>query len=87
LEKIKRRRYDVVLSDIRMPNMDGPTLYQAIQDTRPEQIEGLAFITGDTLSPRVKEFLNASQRPYLEKPIAPKDICDLVDLLTRRQAN
>jgi PAS domain S-box-containing protein len=87
LEKIKRRRYDVVLSDIRMPNMDGPTLYQAIQDTRPDQIEGLAFITGDTLSPRVKEFLDASQRPYLEKPIAPKEIRDLVDLLMRRKAN
>ena len=87
LEKIKRQRYDVVLSDIRMPGMDGPSLYQAIQDTRPEQIEGLAFITGDTLSPRVKEFLDASQRPYLEKPIAPADIRDLVDLLMRRKLN
>ena len=85
MEKIKRQRYDVILSDIRMPGMDGPTLYQAIGTARPDLIEGLAFITGDTLSPKVKEFLDASQRPYLEKPIGPKDIRDLVDLLMRRK--
>jgi PAS domain S-box-containing protein len=85
MEKIKRQRYDVILSDIRMPGMDGPALYQAIGAARPDLIEGLAFITGDTLSPKVKEFLDASKRPYLEKPIGPKDIRDLVDLLMRHK--
>jgi PAS domain S-box-containing protein len=87
LQKVKRRRYDVILSDIRMPGMDGPGFYRALSDTKPEQISGLAFITGDTLSPQAREFLNASEQPYLEKPLTPRDIRELVDLLMRRKAS
>jgi CheY-like chemotaxis protein len=87
LEKLKRRQFDVILSDIRMPGMDGPAFYRALRDVKPERIDGLAFITGDTLSPRVKEFLDASERPYLEKPLAPEDVRELVDLLMRRKAS
>ena len=86
LEKVKRQNYDVILSDIRMPGMDGPKFYRALTDARPDQIDGLAFITGDTLAVRVKEFLDASERPYLEKPILPGDIRELVDLILRRKA-
>jgi PAS domain S-box-containing protein len=87
LQKIKRRSYDVILCDIRMPGMDGPAFYRALRDAKSDQIGSLAFITGDTLSPRVKEFLDASQRPYLEKPITPREIRALVDLLMRRKAS
>ena len=84
---MKHQHYDVILSDIRMPGMDGPGLYRALSASKPEQIDVLAFITGDTLTPKVREFLEASERPYLEKPILPRDIRELVDLLTRRKAN
>ena len=85
LEKIGRCRYDVILSDIRMPGMDGPAFYQALSKTDPASINALAFITGDTLSPNVKAFLEASERPYLEKPLMPGEIRELVELLIRRQ--
>jgi PAS domain S-box-containing protein len=86
LQKIRRRAYDVVLSDVRMPGMDGPSFYRALAKVRPEQLSTLAFITGDTLSQKVREFLDAAERPYLEKPISPEDLRKLVDLLTRRKA-
>ena len=85
LEMTKQGFYDVILSDIRMQGMDGPSFYHALGDSNPDQIAGLAFITGDTLSPRVKEFLDASERPYLEKPVMPKDLRELVDLLMRHR--
>ena len=85
MEMIDQHRYDVILSDIRMPQMDGPSFYRSLSDKRSELISGLAFITGDTMSPKVKEFLDASERPYLEKPVMPRDVRDLVDLLTRRK--
>jgi len=87
LEKLKHQRYDVILSDIRMPGMDGPGLYRQLAATMPEQIDRLAFITGDTLTPKIREFLEASERPYLEKPLLPRDIRDLVDLLMRRKCS
>ena len=85
LQKIRRGHYDVILSDIRMPGMDGPGLYRALSATKPEQIDGLAFITGDTLTAKVREFLETSERPYLEKPILPRDIRELISLLMRRK--
>lgn len=87
LEKVKRNSYDVVLCDIRMPSMDGPSFYQHLKELKPEQIAGLAFITGDTLSASVLEFIDASERPYLEKPVTPKELRELVTLLLRRKGN
>ena len=84
LQKIERRLYDAVISDVRMPGMDGPGFYEALRERRPEQIDGLGFITGDTLSGRVREFLDSVDRPYLEKPVAPKDARRLLAELARR---
>lgn len=86
LSKMEWHGYDVILSDIRMPEMDGPSFYEALTDKMPQYIERLAFMTGDTLSPRVREFLDTSKRPYVEKPITPGDIRELVELLTRDKA-
>lgn len=78
LQKIERRAYDVVLSDVRMPGLDGPGFFAALQENSPDQIAGLGFMTGDTLSKRVSDFLHQAGRPYLEKPITPKDVRDLI---------
>ena len=86
LEKIKQGRYDIILSDIRMPEMDGPHFFRELAKVDPRQIEALAFITGDTLSPDVRDFLDSCERPYLEKPFAPADLRELVGLLIRRRA-
>ena len=47
--------------------MDGPSFYEAVTERHPQQVAALAFITGDTLSPRVKSFLEASERPLSGK--------------------
>ena len=78
-------RFDVVLSDYRMPEMDGPSFYRALSQQNPDHIDRLAFITGDTLGPGVRAFLESTQRPYLEKPITPEDVVELIDLLVRRR--
>jgi len=87
LQKIERRDYDVVLSDVRMPGMDGPAFFAALKETRPGQIAGLGFMTGDTLSRRVSDFLASSGRPYLEKPITPNDIRDIIARLMRAKTD
>ena len=86
MEKVKRQDYDVILSDIRMPGMDGPTFYRALCEEKPQLVDTLAFITGDTLSPRVKAFLDSSQRPYLEKPVMPRDVRKLVARIVQQAA-
>lgn len=85
LELIRQTEFDVVISDVRMPEMDGAAFYRALQEVRPQQIGGLAFVTGDTLSSRVGDFLARTDCPYLEKPFVPADVLDLVAQVMRRK--
>jgi len=74
LERLLFRQYDAILSDVRMPDLDGPALYEAIRDRHPAKLARMAFITGDTMSPAIRRFLDEAGRPYLEKPVMPADL-------------
>ena len=82
LKEIENGDFDVILSDLRMPEMDGQTLFRLLKSRSPDAVERVAFITGDTLSPSARKFLDGSGRPYIEKPITPDDLRGLVERLT-----
>lgn len=66
--------YAVVLSDLAMPGIGGRGLYEALVRDRPAVARRVAFVTGDTMSPVARTFLDGTGRPRLEKPIAPDDL-------------
>jgi PAS domain S-box-containing protein len=86
LEKLKRHRYEVILSDIRMPGMDGPSFFRTLRSRHPDQLGGFAFITGDTLTPQLRDFIDSTERPCIEKPFAPRDIRQVVELILRSRS-
>lgn len=83
LDILGLRDFDLVLSDLRMPDIDGPAMYDALRESRPEMVSRIAFITGDTMSARIRNFLQETRRPYIEKPITPRDVRDLVRQMLR----
>ena len=78
LEKIRRQRYDLVVSDLLMPEMDGPSLYRAVEAMDPELARRFVFITGDTLGATVRDFLDAAARPTLTKPFDFEEVLRVV---------
>jgi PAS domain S-box-containing protein len=86
LDRLADQEFDVILSDLRMPGLDGPSLFRHLEASRPELVARVAFITGDTLSAEIHRFLQATQRPYLEKPVGPDDIRALVRQIADRGA-
>jgi CheY-like chemotaxis protein len=74
LERIAARRYDLVISDLRMPDMDGPALFRTLERERPEIARRMLFITGDTLSPDASDFVEGSGVPVIEKPFDARRI-------------
>jgi signal transduction histidine kinase len=74
LERMEEEHYDVILTDIRMPDFDGRALYQEIERRWPERAERVAFVTGDTLASTLREFAAESGRPVIEKPFVPSDV-------------
>jgi CheY-like chemotaxis protein len=70
LERVKARRYDLIVSDIRMPEGGGDEFYKKAVDHDPELSRRFLFITGDTANPSAWRFLKDAKVPVLEKPFA-----------------
>lgn len=83
LRKIESDEYLVVLSDLRMPGMDGRALLEHLRRKSPGLIQRLAFITGDVETPDVAEFIQTTDVPVLLKPFELTEIALLVERLRR----
>ena len=77
LEMVRRKRYDVALLDLRMPGMDGLTLYREIKKLRAGTVAIVvtAYTGGDTAS----EALSAGAWHVLAKPVDFSILLKLVD--------
>jgi PAS domain S-box-containing protein len=73
--------FDLILCDIRMPNGDGPALYDWLAAERPQMTARIAFVTGDVLGPAAGRFIARSGCPVIEKPFVPDDIREITELL------
>jgi CheY-like chemotaxis protein len=85
LEMALKHDYNVILSDFRMPSLDGLGLYEALQRKRPKMIERLGFITGDTLAAEIQSFIADTRLPFLEKPFLPNDVLRLLSQIAERE--
>jgi len=83
LEALAAGGYDVVLSDIRMPVLDGPGFYRALARQHPQLAARVAFITGDTLNMDRRGFLESTGQPIIVKPFEPDEVRDVVQRLLR----
>jgi CheY-like chemotaxis protein len=67
--KLGREDYDLILSDIRMPEFDGKQLFAFLDQNLPEYKDKVIFLTGDTGNPDTMKFLEETKCPYMTKPI------------------
>ena len=81
LMALDRGEYDIVLSDLRMPGVSGPEMYQRLAEVRPHLLPRIGFVTGDTLGSSMDAFLRESGRPVLEKPFTRAGVRCLVQAL------
>jgi two-component system NtrC family sensor kinase len=78
LVRMAAAEYDVILTDIRMPDLDGRALYREIERRWPGQAARVVFVTGDTLASTLREFVFESGRPVIEKPFLPGEVRRIV---------
>ncbi len=83
LRMLDRNYYDCVVSDIKMPEMNGATLHRLVSERDARLAERFIFITGDTVSPETSRYLEQVDNPRLAKPF---DTAELVWELERFSA-
>jgi two-component system NtrC family sensor kinase len=60
--------YDVIISDLKMPRMDGIQLFGALRERHPDMAGRIMFVTGDVIGTDADRFLADSGCRWLAKP-------------------
>ncbi|HSA82174.1 MAG TPA: PAS domain S-box protein, partial [Geminicoccaceae bacterium] len=74
LARLATEPVDLILSDLRMPDLDGPGLHRELAAVAPALVRRVVFVTGDVLTPETDRFLGETGLPVLEKPLDPYDL-------------
>jgi two-component system NtrC family sensor kinase len=86
LERIAARSYDLILSDMRMPGMDGRKLFDAVKKHNPALAHRIVFVTGDTVSPDTQAFFEETGNRWLSKPFKIAQVVDTVNEVLEKEA-
>src|ERR1700732_528613 len=90
LALLDRQPYHLVLSDLRMPRVDGPSLYETLRTRHhfpvrfATKLPRVIFMTGNAAEHA--EFLRGTTDPILEKPFPPRLIRQMVSVLLTASA-
>jgi two-component system NtrC family sensor kinase len=82
LEVLRRTSYDLILSDVRMPYLDGPGLYRALERRLPDLCRRFVLMTGDVLSAEIQTFLEQTGVPGLSKPFDRGEVRRVIQQIT-----
>ena len=73
LELIMHNPYDVIISDWKMPGLNGINLFQELLVKKPAAAKRMLFMTGDVIQENFQEFLKQHNRTCLPKPFALRE--------------
>ena len=74
LQALERQRYDLILMDLQMPEMDGLEAAREIRRRRPEEGPYIIATTAYALSGDHEKCLDAGMNDYISKPIRMEDL-------------
>ncbi|WP_269585991.1 PAS-domain containing protein [Roseibium sp. Sym1] len=82
LNLLSRSAFDLILSDFKMPGIDGEAFYRTLQEHQPAYTGRIGFVTGDSMGKAVTRFLTESECPFIEKPILKEELANLLKTLS-----
>lgn len=71
--------FDVILSDVMMPEMSGMELYSELLARNTRWAERMVFVTGGAFTPAAKAFLDSVANERIDKPFNPAVVRALVE--------
>lgn len=87
LQSLERQNYDLILMDVRMPEMDGITATRFIRQLQPERKTKIIAVTAYALEEDREVCLKAGMDGYIAKPVKMNELADiLVKCRVQREA-
>jgi two-component system NtrC family sensor kinase len=78
LERVLRESFDLIITDIKMPVMGGAELHKQLRESGNPLANRMIFITGDTVAPETRSFLQGVDNAVLSKPFRLREIREAV---------
>jgi CheY-like chemotaxis protein len=76
-------RYDVILSDLMMPEINGIELHAQLARIAPEQLANVVFMTGGAFTDQARDFFQHVENPTIEKPFDRAALIAVINRLAR----
>ncbi len=78
LERIRTHVYDLILCDLRMPEMDGPAFHRQMRAEHPELAARIVFMTAHAKIDEYAAFIRDAGAPLLSKPFPREDLNEIL---------
>jgi len=70
--------FDLLITDIKMPDMDGPVLHETLKKLQSPLAAHVLFVSGDLMNPSTLRFVEGSGCPYIAKPFEVSVVRDAI---------
>ena len=77
LAKLRAEQFDVMICDLRMPDLRGDVLFELASAIQPQLRHRTLFTTGD-ITDRAERLIDACKCPMLRKPFELNDVVETV---------
>jgi signal transduction histidine kinase len=72
-------RFDVILTDLVMPEITGMDIYEELSRSAPDQAKRMIFLTGGAFTTHARDFLAKVSNGRIEKPFEMRNILTAID--------
>ena len=83
LRRLESQRYDLIITDLHMPKLDGSGFYRQLTERRTHPLRKIIFLTGTTGTSTEHRLIQESGVPILLKPFNVVDMIELVRRMLR----
>lgn len=77
LDQLDKKKYDIVVTDLMMPGIDGMQLLEEIKKRYPEMI--VIIFTGYATVDTARQALKAGAFDYIPKPFTPDELWNVLE--------
>ncbi|MGR3179795.1 MAG: ATP-binding protein [Candidatus Anammoxibacter sp.] len=78
IEKLSTNDFDLIISDVKMPGMDGKEFYEYLKSNIPKMTNRFITITGDVMNDETKLFIEKNNIPCLAKPFTHEELKNVI---------